>query len=238
MPGRLGRLAAEGAMVISHAPPRAHWAARVARAATSLAIPIFAFLVTMAFAWDLRGTPLTVLDGVLSPPGRPELYPSNWLSVGHALVPIVFLITNLVNRRYGEDTAVGFVLAAWAATALTAIAMMYRYLPDALVPPEMPDLRVAASFIGAMVVAQVLGVLVFDRTRGVVWWKAPLYGALAGSFAATFLFYPAAYIGTEWTWLNRMSVDAGVKAAMSFALLLPYLALRPIVRPLGGFGGF
>jgi hypothetical protein len=35
-----------------------------------------------------------------------------------------------------------------------------------------------------------------------------------------------------------MSIDAGVKAAMSFALLIPYFALRPIVRPSGGLGGF
>ena len=238
MPGRLGRLAAEGAVVISHAPPRAHWAARILLAMTSLAAPVMLFLLTIAFAWDLRGVPLTLLDGVLSPPGRPDLYPSTWLSVGHAVLPLVFLLANLVNRRYGEDFAIAFVLAAWAAAALAAIGMMYRYLPDILVPREAPSLRVAASFFACLVVGQVLGVFVFDRTRGVVWWKAPLYSALASAFAASFLFYPIAFAGGDAAWLNHMSIDAGVKAAMSFALLLPYLALRPLVRPLGGFGGF
>jgi hypothetical protein len=53
-----------------------------------------------------------------------------------------------------------------------------------------------------------------------------------------FIFYPLAYAGTDEMWLNRMAVDAGVKAAVSFALLVPYFALRPLVRPLAGYGGF
>lgn len=238
MTGRLGRLAAEEAVVISHAPARVHWIARIARKTVSLALPVLVFLVTLLLAWDLRWIPLTVFDGILSPPGRSELYPSTWATVGHAVITLVFLLTNLVNRRFGEDFALAFVLAAWGSTALMALAMMYRVDPGLPLAGDVPSLRIAASFFAAMVFGQLLGVVVFDRTRGVDWWKAPLYGALAASLAFTFIFYPAAYLGTDWVWLNRMSVDAGVKAAMSFALLLPYLAMRPVVRPLGGFGGF
>lgn len=196
------------------------------------------FLIVIAFAWDQRVVPLTLFDSALNPLDRPVLAPSNWLSIGHAVLPLVFLLTNLVNRRYGEDTAAGFVLFAWGAVALIAIAMMYRYLPNILVPHELPSLRVATAFFGSAVIAQLVGVYVFDGARGVVWWKAPLYSALATSFVLAFLFYPVAFAGADAAWINHMSIDAGVKAAMSFALLLPYLALRPLVRPLGGFGGF
>jgi len=238
MTGRLGRLSAEGAVVVSHAPERAHWLARIARATASLTLPVFLSVLTLMVAWELRATPLTSLDGVFAPSDAPELRPSAWLGVGHAIVPVLFLLSNLVNRRYGEDYAIAFVLASWAFAALTTLAIIYRIDPSLAAPPVVPTLRVAASFFGAMVIAQLLGVFVFDRTRGVDWWKAPLYSALTSAFVATFLFYPFAFAGDEWTWLNHMSIDAGVKAAMSFALLLPYLALRSIVRPLGGFGGF
>jgi len=238
MSGRLSRLAAEEAVIVSHAPARAHFAARIARKTVLLALPVLIFLVILLLAWDVRWIPLTIFDGILSPPGKPEFYPSTWLTLGHAVVPLVFLLTNLVNRRFGEDFALDFVLAAWASAALMALAMMYRVDPGLPLAGEVPPLRIAASFFGAMVLAQLLGVFVFDRTRGVDWWKAPLYSALAASLAFTFVFYPAAYLGEDWPWANRMSIDAGVKAALSFVFLLPYLALRPVVRPLGGFGGF
>jgi len=237
MPGRLGRLAAEGAVVISHAPPRGHWLQRIARAALSLTVPVFFFLLTIALAWDLRVIPMTLLDGVLSPSGRADP-PSGWLSVGHAVLPFLFLLSNLVNRRYGEDYAIAFVLTAWATTALLAIALLYGYLPNLVVPHDLPSVRIATAFFASLVLGQVLGVFVFDGTRGVVWWKAPLYSALTTTLVYAFIFYPTAYIGSDVAWLNRMSIDAGVKAAMSFAVLLPYLALRPLVRPLGGFGSF
>lgn len=238
MTGQLGRLAAEGGVIVSHAAPRAHWFARIVRAAMTLTVPALAVVATLAFAWAMRSTPLTLLDGILSPADRPELQPSTWLSVGHAIVPVIFFVANLVNRRYGENYAIAHILASWACATLLVLAMMYHIDPGLPSPGEVPGPRIAGAFLGSMVIGQLLGAFVFDRTRGVVWWNAPLYSALYSSFGATFLFYVAAYAGTEWIWINHMAIDAGVKAAMSFALLLPYLALRPIVRPLAGFGGF
>jgi len=237
MNGQAGRLAVQGGVVVSHAPPKTHWTVQLVRDIGILTAPVVAAVVTLLVAWEMRDVPLTLFDGVLSPPGQPDLYPSSWLTVGHAVVPGVFLIGNLVNRRFGDNYTIAWIQASWAFAAITAIAIMYRF--DARLPQvgEVPPLRVAAAFLGTMSIGQLAGTFVFDRIRGVVWWQAPLLSALIGSFAATFLFYPIAYIGTDWVWLNHMSVDAGVKAAMSFALLLPYLALRPIVRPSAGFGG-
>jgi queuosine precursor transporter len=238
MQGQMSRLAAEGGVVVSHAT-RAKWIARILGAIASLALPVLASVATLVVAWELRATPLTLLDGVLSPPDQPELYPSTWLSVGHAVVPVVFFISNLVNRRYGEHFAIAHVLASWTCAALLALAMLYRVDPAL---PQAGDaavgVRIAGAFLGAMMIGQLAGVFVFDRTRGVVWWNAPLYGALAGSFVSLILYYVIAFTGSDPIWINHLSVDAGVKAAMAFALLVPYLILRPLVRPLGGLGGY
>jgi uncharacterized PurR-regulated membrane protein YhhQ (DUF165 family) len=232
------RYAAEGGIIVSHAQPRMPWAVRLARDFMLLLAPAIAVVLTLFIAWQMRETPFTLFDGILSPPRTPELYPSRWLSVGHAIVPVTFLIANLINRRYGEDYAIAHVLLSWSLTVLAALAILFRV--DPLLPPagDVPSLRVAGAFVGALSIGQLAGVYVFDRTRGVDWWKAPVYSALTTSFVGMFLFYPIAYAGAESFWPNRMAVDAGVKAFMSFALLLPYMLLRPLIRPNAGLGGY
>jgi uncharacterized PurR-regulated membrane protein YhhQ (DUF165 family) len=238
MMGEASRLAAQGGTIVSHAPPRIHWTLILLRDLLRVGVPSIAVVLTLLIAWQMRDTPLTWFDGILSPPRRPDLYPSTWLTLGHAIVPVVFLITNLVNRRYGDDYTIAHILLAWALTTIGAIAVLYRFDPRLPVVGEVPSLRVAFAFLGAMVLGQLAGAWVFEQTRGVVWWKAPLQSTLTSAFIAMFVFYPLAYAGTDWIWLHRMSVDAGVKAAMSFALLAPYWLLRPIVRPSAGLGGF
>ena len=216
--------------------PRTHWAVRIGRAILRLFVPVAASVVTLAAAWDLRMSPITSLDQFF--PGRPDLYPSVWLNAGHFMVPIVFLLTNLVNRRYGQDYGVAHVLSSWALSALVAVAAINRVDPRIPDVGPLPDMRTAIAFVGAFVVAQTFGAFIFDRTRGIVWWHAPLYAALTSSFLSMFVFYPGAYFGTDPIWINHMMIDVGVKAAMSFVLLVPYFILRPIIRPMPGFGGF
>jgi uncharacterized PurR-regulated membrane protein YhhQ (DUF165 family) len=238
MNSHVSRAAAEGGIIVSHAPSRLPKAIRMLRDAALLLVPAVAVTLVLLVAWQLRTVPFVFFDGVLSPPRQPELYPSNWLTMGHAVVPVVFLVANLVNRRYGEDYALAHVFVSWSLAALMAVGVALHVHP--LLPPagDPPSLRVAASFACAMAAGQLAAVYVFDRTRGVVWWKAPLYSALTSTFIAMFLFYPAAYAGTERFWANQMAIDAGVKALMSFLLLVPYMALRPVVRPYAGLGGY
>jgi uncharacterized PurR-regulated membrane protein YhhQ (DUF165 family) len=236
--GEASRLAAQGGIVVSHAPWHVHWTLRFALKLATLSVPSLAVVATLFVAWQMRDTPLTWFDGILSPPRQPDLYPSTWLTAGHAIVPVVFLITNLVNRRYGDDDTIAHILLSWAFATIATVAVLYRFDPRLPFAGEVPELRIAFTFLGAMVLGQLGGAWVFEQVRGVVWWKAPLQSALTSSFVAMFVFYPLAYIGTDAGWLHRMAVDAGVKAAMSFALLAPYWALRPIVRPSAGLGGF
>lgn len=238
MISNVNRLAAEGGVVVSHAPSRLPRALQLLRDFAVLIVPGVAVTMILVFAWEMRSVPFTLFDGMLSPPRHPELYPSNWLNWGHAIVPGVFLIANLVNRRYGEEFALGHIFVSWSLAVLTALAIVLQASPLLPDPGDVPSLRVMGAFLGAMAIGQLAGVYVFDRTRGVVWWKAPLYSALTSSFIAMFLFYPVAYAGSESFWANHMAVDAGTKAFMSFALLGPYMLLRPIVRPSGGLGGY
>lgn len=237
--GDASRLAAQGGTIVSHAPMDVHWTVRLTLKIATLSVPSFAAVATLFLAWQMREVPLTWFDGILSPPRQPDLYPSTWLTAGHAVIPVVFLIANLVNRRHGDDDTIAHILLSWAFATIATVAMLYRFDPSLpVITGNVPSLRVAFAFLGAMVLGQLAGAWVFEQVRGVVWWKAPLQSALTSSFVAMFLFYPLAYVGSDWVWLNRMAVDAGVKAAMSFALLAPYWALRPIVRPSAGLGGY
>jgi hypothetical protein len=60
MTGHANRLAAQGGVIVSHAPRRAHWAVRLARDVAILTGPAIGVAVTLAFAWQARDTPLTV----------------------------------------------------------------------------------------------------------------------------------------------------------------------------------
>ena len=76
------------------------------------------------------------------------------------------------------------------------------------------------------------------RTRGVEWWNAPAYAALTAALITMPLYYVLAFAGSSWIWLNHMAIDIALKSLMAFALLIPYLLLRPFVRPKEGLGGF
>jgi uncharacterized PurR-regulated membrane protein YhhQ (DUF165 family) len=208
---------------------------RAARAAMRLAFPVLAYAVAMAAAWELRNIPADWFDAWAELPGIGR--PSLWMTQGHVLLPVAFLLSSLVNRRYGPDYAVAHILIGWALLALFAVACLYRVDPR-LPVLDLPPLLDAAAFVGAIVVAHMVAILVFDRIRGVVWWHAPLYSALWGGIVFVLIYYALVHPGGEALWMNRMALDAGVKAAMAFVMLAPYYLMRPIVRPMPGYGGF
>lgn len=237
MTGQAKGLAASPGIVVSPGHTPAPPLVRIWHGITILAVPALAVVAILTLAWQWSEISFTHFDGVLSPPQVQILWPSLWLTWGHALVPAIFLVANLVNRRYGENFAIAHILTSWTLVMALAIAVMGKLItlgPLTAAPP----LRIAAAFVGAMVLGQLAGVYVFDRTRGVAWWNAPAYSALTSSFIAVPVFYASAFIGSDWIWLNHMSIDLGLKAAMSFALLIPYFLLRPIIPPVEGLGGY
>ena len=197
-----------------------------------LIFPVTAYCVTLAAAWELQAVPALWFDGLVA-----GVQPSIWLTQGHILVPAAFLLNNLVNRRYGLDTALWHVVVSWAVLGVFVAASMARLdprLPEIVLPPML----MVSAFVGALIVAHAIAAFFFDRTRGTDWWTAPLYASLIGGVVFVGIYYSIVQPGGEGVWLNRMIIDAGVKVAMAFVLLIPYFLLRPIVRPLPGFGGF
>ncbi len=138
----------------------------LARDVVILSGPAAAVAATLIIAWEMRTTPLTAFDGILSPLRcQPELYPSIWLSVGHAIVPVIFLIANLVEpplRRQLRDRACAGLVGRGRRHDRSAPSSnstrACRWWTAA------PACRIAAAFFAAMILGQLAGSFVFDRT--------------------------------------------------------------------------
>jgi hypothetical protein len=65
-----------------------------------------------------------------------------------------------------------------------------------------------------------------------------LIGSYVSSLGFAVLYYPLAYAGSGSSWFQHMTTHAGILIAASVLGLLPYWLLRPVVRPLPGFGGY
>lgn len=166
--------------------------------------------------------------------GMPNIAP--WLTLGDVLVPLTFLAIHITNRRYGAGHALAQIIGAWA----FGFAAVWATRNDlgALVSHPLPAMREIAAFGGALFLAQIVSVAVFDGMRGPKWWAAPLYASLWASVILCILGFPAAYAGTATGWIAPMFVYLGVTAAEAIALLVPYWAIRAIVPPMSGFGGY
>lgn len=214
------------------------FATEVARLGATLLLSASATLLVLFFSWRWTAHPLDIFDGVLSPQGLKDLYPSAWLTWGHASVTAVFLVTNLVNRRYGEQVALAHVVSSSIVAGLLAAAANLHLITLPGAPDAPVGVREVAAFLTGMTLGQVASIVIFDRTRGVEWWNAPAYAALSATLVAMPVFYALAYAGSGWVWLNHMAIDIALKALMAFALLVPYFLFRPVVRPVEGLGGF
>jgi hypothetical protein len=206
-------------------------AAQIAVNSFRLFLPVIAYAVTLGAALAWGSVPVAWFDGI-----APGVMPSAWLTQSHVLIASAFFLNNLVSRRYGMDLAVWHVMAGWIVLGVFVLASLARLdprLPEVGLPPPIE----AAGFAGGLILAHVVAAFVFDRTRGVHWWTAPFYAALIGGFVFVGFNYGLVQPGgAEWT--SRAILDAGVKAAMAVAMLVPYFLLRPVVRPMPGFGGF
>lgn len=146
-------------------------------------------------------------------------YPINlWLTWGALSYPVAFLVTDLLNRRFGPRAArrvayVGFVLAlivsVWVATPRIALASGLAFL-----------------------CAQSADIHVFDRLRHQHWWRAPLLGGVAGAVLDTFVFFSVAFAGTGINWMALTAGDLAVKLVVNLIMLAPFRALMwNLARP-------
>jgi uncharacterized PurR-regulated membrane protein YhhQ (DUF165 family) len=155
-----------------------------------------------------------------------------WLTLGELLVPLAFLAIHITNRRYGASYALAQVLGAWT----VGLAAIWAARAD-LINHPLPDMRIMVAFGSALLVAQIAAVAVFDGMRGPRWWQAPLFASLWGGVILCVVGFPAAYAGTA-EWLAPMFDYLVVMIAASLVLVAPYWAIRGIVPPKSGFGGY
>ena len=133
---------------------------------------------------------------------------SDWLTWGAFTYPLAFLVTDLTNRLFGAKAARRVVYVGFACGVILSIIFA--------------DLRIAAASGSAFLIAQLLGVFVFDKLRQMSWWKAPLISSLAGSVIDTALFFSLAFAGTGLPWVTWAMGDFGAKLLIAGIALAPF----------------
>jgi len=197
-------------------------------AAIRLVVPLL-LLLTIGIAAFLYSNQPAEWLGNIDVGGAPP-------SLGLALLPLSFFVVHLTNRRYGAGYACGQVIGAWL--------ISFGSLPytqndlSMLHNGSLPDMRLVIGFGGALFLAQLFSIFVFDRLRGPHWWQAPLIASLLGGVAMCLIAYPLAYAGTDVAWTHPMLSYMGVTAAVAIVMVVPYWMLRSVVTPLSGFGGY
>lgn len=199
-----------------------------------LVMPVLGLFAAFALAFWTTDFPVTELDRYF--PNVWHQTPSYWLTWGHVLLPVVFLVINLTNRAYGADYALAQAMICWALLG-GQIYWVYASFGGALSADPLPPLQVKIAFVAAMALAQLICIAAFDLTRGRIWWTAPFWGTLFGGVAFVLVYHTIAHWGFGEPWVSRLLIDLVIKISAAFALLIPYFVLRGMIRPAPGFGG-
>ena len=166
-----------------------------------------------------------------------------WLTWGAFTYPIAFLITDVMNRAYGAQTArrvvfVGFLVGV--ACSLIGTQISGEFGP-------IVTWRIAIGSGLAFLTAQLLDVSIFDKLRSGAWWHAPLASTIVGSSIDTILFFSIAFSGTlaflgpmtdvSWAaeilpilgvgpqaplWVSLAVADWAVKLSLAVVALIPF----------------
>lgn len=141
-----------------------------------------------------------------------------WLTWGAFTYPFAFLVTDVMNRVYGAQSARRVVFAGFVvgvACSLVGSQIVGEFGP-------LVTLRIALGSGLAFLTAQLLDVAVFDRLRGGRWWRAPLVSTLIGSSTDTAIFFTVAFS----SWLSVIEPANNVSWANE---VLPLLGVGPAV---------
>ncbi|MFC4276434.1 queuosine precursor transporter [Achromobacter aloeverae] len=143
---------------------------------------------------------------------------NHWLTWGGLSYPLAFLVTDVLNRRFGPLAA---RRVAWVGFAAALAASVWLASP-----------RIALASGVAYICAQLLDIQVFDRLRDQRWWRAPLVSGVLGALLDTALFFSVAFAATGTPWVTWMLGDVAVKLAVNISMLAPFRALMwNLARP-------
>ncbi|MBN8798825.1 MAG: queuosine precursor transporter, partial [Stenotrophomonas nitritireducens] len=116
-------------------------------------------------------------------------YPINdWLTWGAFSYPVAFLVSNLINRRFGPQAA---RRVAWAGFAVAVVLSVWVATP-----------RIAIASCMAFICAQLLDITVFDRLRRGNWWRAPAVATSCSATLDTAIFWTIAFAGAPLPWVS------------------------------------
>ena len=171
------------------------------------------------------------------------------LTWGAFTYPFAFLVTDLANRRYGPKMARGVVFVGFLLAVVCSILVPPLLLRFGLIEFETTSsrlVRIAMASGAAFLTAQLLDITVFNWLRRQSWWRAPIFGTLAGSFIDTAIFFSLAFstafafVGAEDAfsleqapllgvfgvdtarWISWALGDLAVKLLIAVFALIPY----------------
>jgi uncharacterized integral membrane protein (TIGR00697 family) len=175
-----------------------------------------------------------------------------WLTWGAFTYPLAFLVTDVMNRVYGQAAArrvvlVGFVVGLICSLIGTQIIGEFGPLVT---------IRIAVGSGLAFLVAQLLDVAIFSALRDGKWWRAPLASTLIGSTVDTILFFSIAFSGAlsfispttdvSWAseslpilgsgplaplWVSLAVADWTVKLGLALIALVPFRLITARLMP-------
>ncbi|OZI48867.1 hypothetical protein CAL20_12890 [Bordetella genomosp. 4] len=143
---------------------------------------------------------------------------NDWLTWGGLSYPIAFLVTDVLNRRFGPSAA---RRVAWVGFALALAVSIWLASP-----------RIALASGLAYICAQLADIQVFDRLRDQRWWRAPLLSGTVGALLDTAVFFSVAFAATGTPWVTWMLGDLAIKLVVNVSMLAPFRALMwNLARP-------
>lgn len=143
---------------------------------------------------------------------------NDWLTWGAFTYPAAFLVSDLLNRRFGPHAA---RRVAWAGFGFAVCVSLWAATP-----------RIALASGTAFIVAQLLDIRVFHRLRDGPWWRAPLFAVIPAAVLDTALFFSIAFAGMGLPWVSWALGDLGVKLLVGVFMLAPFrMFMWNLARP-------
>jgi|GEM_PF-166919 len=143
---------------------------------------------------------------------------NDWLTWGGLSYPVAFLVTAVLNRRFGPAAARRVVWFGFAAALAVSVWV------------ASPRIALASGL--AYICAQLVDIQVFDRLRDQRWWRAPLASGVLGAILDTAVFFSVAFAATGAPWVTWMLGDLAIKLVVNISMLAPFRALMwNLARP-------
>ena len=147
------------------------------------------------------------------------------LTYGALSYPIVFLITDISNRRFGKEKSRKLVYIGFLVGILLTVFVSTNF-------QDVISIRIAIGSGTAFLIAQLIDVEIFQRLRNKIWFVAPMISSIFGSIIDTFLFFSISFLGTGIPWVTLAFGDLFVKLLMVLLMLIPFRLLIIKIRDL------